>query len=141
MAQYWVCQSCKSLNRAGASRCYSCKANFGSTPAPVAPVNPEPPRPVPLPAVQLLVHAHQGLQRLVAIAGRRKGLHFLHHLLHVRRRRGWGPPRGGAGRRLTCELLLRLRCLFLHVAQRLVVLRDGGLELGALMLQLGDGCV
>jgi hypothetical protein len=43
--QYWVCQNCKSLNRSGASRCYSCKEKFGSKPKVVDPVNPAPPRP------------------------------------------------------------------------------------------------
>jgi hypothetical protein len=30
--QFWVCQNCKSLNRAGTNKCYSCKAKFGSKP-------------------------------------------------------------------------------------------------------------
>ena len=32
MEQFWVCQNCKSLNRAGTNKCYSCKAKFGSKP-------------------------------------------------------------------------------------------------------------
>jgi hypothetical protein len=43
--QYWVCQHCRSLNRGGAARCYSCKEKFGSRPKADAPINPEPPRP------------------------------------------------------------------------------------------------
>jgi hypothetical protein len=31
--KFWVCQNCKSLNRAGSSKCYSCRTKFGS-PAP-----------------------------------------------------------------------------------------------------------
>src|SRR5512141_1419740 len=30
--EYWVCQHCRSLNRAGSGRCYSCKKKFGSKP-------------------------------------------------------------------------------------------------------------
>jgi hypothetical protein len=30
--EFWVCQNCKSLNRAGSSKCYSCKTRFGSKP-------------------------------------------------------------------------------------------------------------
>ncbi len=32
--EYWVCQHCRSLNRAGASKCYSCRNKFGSKPKP-----------------------------------------------------------------------------------------------------------
>jgi len=28
--EFWVCQNCKSLNRAGTNKCYSCKARFGT---------------------------------------------------------------------------------------------------------------
>jgi hypothetical protein len=30
--EFWVCQHCRSLNRAGAGRCYHCKKSFGSKP-------------------------------------------------------------------------------------------------------------
>ena len=30
MEEFWVCQHCKSLNRAGSSKCYSCRTKFGS---------------------------------------------------------------------------------------------------------------
>ena len=30
MEEFWVCQNCKSLNRAGSSKCYSCRAKFGT---------------------------------------------------------------------------------------------------------------
>jgi hypothetical protein len=61
--EYWVCQHCRSLNRAASGKCYSCGAKFGSRPkqaatskgqagpsgpvavAPVAPVAPPPPPP------------------------------------------------------------------------------------------------
>jgi hypothetical protein len=46
VGQYWVCQNCKSLNRAGAARCYSCKQNYGSKPVVAGSSAPEPPRPV-----------------------------------------------------------------------------------------------
>jgi hypothetical protein len=29
--EFWVCQNCKSLNRAGSSKCYSCRAKYGSS--------------------------------------------------------------------------------------------------------------
>jgi hypothetical protein len=44
--QYWVCQHCKSLNRASAARCYACKEKYGSLPDVARPPDPEPPRPV-----------------------------------------------------------------------------------------------
>jgi hypothetical protein len=31
--EFWVCAHCKSLNRAGSGRCYSCKQRYGSQPA------------------------------------------------------------------------------------------------------------
>ena len=34
MDEYWVCQHCRSLNRAGAGKCYSCRNKFGSKPKP-----------------------------------------------------------------------------------------------------------
>jgi hypothetical protein len=53
--EFWVCAHCKSLNRAGSGRCYSCKQRYGSQPAapvasrsagsqPAAPVAPPTPR-------------------------------------------------------------------------------------------------
>ena len=32
MDEFWVCQNCRSLNRAGSSRCYSCRIKFGAKP-------------------------------------------------------------------------------------------------------------
>jgi hypothetical protein len=36
--EFWVCQNCKSLNRASAGKCYSCKQKYGSQPVEAAPV-------------------------------------------------------------------------------------------------------
>ena len=33
MQEFWVCQHCRSLNRAGSSKCYSCRTKFGNQPA------------------------------------------------------------------------------------------------------------
>ncbi len=33
MEEFWVCANCRSLNRAGSSKCYSCRTKFGSRPA------------------------------------------------------------------------------------------------------------
>ena len=51
MDEYWICQHCKSLNRAGTSRCYHCRQKFGSGPAQPAPA------PAPVRAEQ--THAEQ----------------------------------------------------------------------------------
>lgn len=32
MDEFWVCQNCRSLNRAGSGRCYSCRHRFGAKP-------------------------------------------------------------------------------------------------------------
>lgn len=32
MNDYWICEHCKSLNRAGTGKCYSCKRKYGSAP-------------------------------------------------------------------------------------------------------------
>ena len=37
--EFWVCQHCRSLNRAGTGRCYHCRQKFGSAPKAAAPVN------------------------------------------------------------------------------------------------------
>ena len=34
MSEFWVCQHCRSLNRAGTGRCYHCRQKFGSMPKP-----------------------------------------------------------------------------------------------------------
>lgn len=39
MDEFWVCPHCRSLNRAGAARCYSCRNKYGSRPADASPVN------------------------------------------------------------------------------------------------------
>jgi hypothetical protein len=51
--EFWVCQNCKSLNRAGSSKCYSCRTKFGNR-APEAaavsrnaPAAPPPAGPIP----------------------------------------------------------------------------------------------
>jgi hypothetical protein len=38
--EFWVCQHCRSLNRAGSGKCYSCHNKYGSRPAAAAAVNP-----------------------------------------------------------------------------------------------------
>jgi hypothetical protein len=45
--EFWVCAHCRSLNRAGTGKCYSCREKYGSAPKadaakPVAPVAPAP---------------------------------------------------------------------------------------------------
>lgn len=35
MDEFWVCAHCKSLNRAGSGKCYSCREKYGSEPPPV----------------------------------------------------------------------------------------------------------
>ena len=49
MDEFWVCQNCRSLNRAGSSRCYGCRSQFGSQPKASPPVSVSAPPP-PLPA-------------------------------------------------------------------------------------------
>jgi hypothetical protein len=43
--EYWVCQHCRSLNRASSGRCYSCGAKFGSKPKEAAPTKRNQPAP------------------------------------------------------------------------------------------------
>jgi hypothetical protein len=50
--RYWVCQHCKSLNRAGTGSCYACKQTFGSKPEVAGSSAPEPHRPVAAPIRQ-----------------------------------------------------------------------------------------
>lgn len=38
MDEFWVCQHCRSLNRAGTGRCYHCRQKFGSQPKEASPV-------------------------------------------------------------------------------------------------------
>jgi hypothetical protein len=47
--EFWVCGHCKSLNRAGAGRCYHCKEKFGTQPKDVDTVNRNAPPPAPPP--------------------------------------------------------------------------------------------
>ena len=55
MDEFWVCQHCRSLNRAGSSKCYSCREKYGTRPAEGAPVTrpaaaaPPPPPVGPIP--------------------------------------------------------------------------------------------
>jgi hypothetical protein len=37
--EFWVCQHCRSLNRAGSGKCYHCRNKFGSKPKADAPAN------------------------------------------------------------------------------------------------------
>ncbi len=37
MDEFWICQNCRSLNRVGSSKCYSCRAKYGSRPPEVSP--------------------------------------------------------------------------------------------------------
>ncbi len=54
MEEFWVCQHCRSLNRAGASKCYSCRNKYGTrpkapdSPTPSGSVGPAPVAPMPL---------------------------------------------------------------------------------------------
>jgi hypothetical protein len=43
--EFWVCQHCRSLNRAGTGRCYHCKQKFGTRPKEVATLAKKPPAP------------------------------------------------------------------------------------------------
>ena len=45
MNEYWICQHCKSLNRAGTGKCYSCKRKYGSEPKEVPVVRASSPSP------------------------------------------------------------------------------------------------
>ena len=51
MDEFWVCQHCRSLNRAGTGRCYHCRQKFGSKPkeAPVIVRSAGTPAPAPFP--------------------------------------------------------------------------------------------
>jgi hypothetical protein len=56
MDEFWVCPHCRSLNRAGAARCYRCRNKYGSRPADGSPANttaaaPTSPPPGPLPGL------------------------------------------------------------------------------------------
>jgi hypothetical protein len=55
--EFWVCQHCRSLNRAGTGRCYHCRQKFGSKPKPTAELNRSSgaPGPTPMPTGQLSV--------------------------------------------------------------------------------------
>ena len=46
--EFWVCAHCRSLNRAGTSKCYSCREKYGSKPKEV-PGTLARPEPAPLP--------------------------------------------------------------------------------------------
>lgn len=48
MEEFWVCQNCKSLNRAGSNKCYSCKTRFGSKPPQPEPISKAPAAPATL---------------------------------------------------------------------------------------------
>ncbi|MGZ6268569.1 MAG: zinc finger Ran-binding domain-containing protein [Candidatus Limnocylindrales bacterium] len=55
MEEFWVCPHCRSLNRASAGKCYSCKEKYGSKPkeassvvANAGIVTPPPPAPAPM---------------------------------------------------------------------------------------------
>lgn len=49
MDEFWVCQHCHSLNRAGTGRCYHCRQKFGSRPKPAPEPTRNPPQPGPTP--------------------------------------------------------------------------------------------
>ncbi len=40
MDEFWVCQLCRSLNRLGSGKCYSCKNKYGSKPKDTGAINP-----------------------------------------------------------------------------------------------------
>ena len=46
MDEFWVCAHCRSLNRAGTGKCYSCREKYGSVPKVAAPVKPAPTPPM-----------------------------------------------------------------------------------------------
>lgn len=37
MDEFWICQNCRSLNRVGTSKCYSCRTKYGSLPPEASP--------------------------------------------------------------------------------------------------------
>jgi hypothetical protein len=47
--EFWVCQHCKSLNRAGSGKCYGCKNRYGSKPKEVETLHRSAGAPTPLP--------------------------------------------------------------------------------------------
>ena len=48
MDEFWVCQHCRSLNRAGSNKCYSCREKYGTKPVDGGSVH-KAPEPAPLP--------------------------------------------------------------------------------------------
>jgi len=48
--EFWVCQHCRSLNRAGSGKCYSCRKKYGSRPKDGSPVVASAGAPAPPPA-------------------------------------------------------------------------------------------
>ena len=50
MDEFWVCQHCRSLNRAGSGKCYSCRKKYGSRPKDGSPVVASAGAPAPPPA-------------------------------------------------------------------------------------------
>ena len=49
MDEFWVCQHCRSLNKAGTGKCYSCREKYGTKPKEGAPVSKDAPPPPPIP--------------------------------------------------------------------------------------------
>ena len=53
MDEFWVCAHCRSLNRAGTGKCYSCRERYGSAPKPDAAKPVAPVVTAPLPQTQI----------------------------------------------------------------------------------------
>ncbi len=99
MDEYWVCQNCRSLNRAGSGRCYGCRAKFGSSPVAdaktsVAAAPPPAPGPEVSPAAAPVQATYYSRPVVLAtpaapagdVARRSRGLHRPHPVGAVRRR-------------------------------------------------------
>jgi len=98
--EYWVCQKCRSLNRAGSGRCYSCREKLGSRPSPDSntSVSAAPPPPAAGPEVSFSAAPVQAsyYSRSVGLtastvpaaeaARRSRGMHLPHPVAAVRRR-------------------------------------------------------
>lgn len=135
MEQFWVCQNCKSLNRIGSGKCYSCKTRFGSKPpqpeaisrAPAAPVAP---RRGPIPNFSAAPVASQPYARPTALGPATAGA----AAIAPARSSGFPNPVAAIKRRIAASLSMRksvsVRRLG-HFTTGLLVLN---LILGALLL-------
>jgi hypothetical protein len=111
--EFWVCQNCKSLNRASAGRCYSCKQKYGSRPEEAAPVARNvvaaPPPPSALPPLADVSSARMQypyLSRPVAPSSAAAGSAFVEASPRGRAR-GLSNPVSAVKRRVAASLALR----------------------------------